>query len=132
MVDTGMDTYRSLLKVVYSTTDHPNALASILQFHNGSLRTPTDNSQFLQLPETAEDVQALWSPNDLRNLTLNTPVDKPPPSTQIAPKKNAETLIYRTVGRLHTLQTKRVFADPNTPIAPEVLNGVRVLTRILP
>ena len=88
--------------------------------------------QFLQLPESAEDVQALWSPTDLRNLTLNTPADRPFPNAQIAPKKNAETLIYRTIGRLHALQTKRVFADPNTSIAPEVLNGIRILTRLLP
>ena len=30
------------------------------------------------------------------------------------------------------LQTKRVFDDPHTSIAPEVLNGVRILTRLLP
>lgn len=88
--------------------------------------------QFIQLPETAEDVQALWSPNDLRSLTLNTINDRPPPNTQIAPKKNTETLIYRTISRLDTLQSKRVFDDPHTPIAPEVLNGVRILTRLLP
>jgi hypothetical protein len=65
-------------------------------------------------------------------LTLNTPADRPPLNTQTPPKKNAETLIYRTVSRLHTLQTKRVFRDPQIPIAPEVLNGLRILTRLLP
>ena len=77
-------------------------------------------------------MQALWSANDLRNLTLNTPAERPYPNTQASPKKNAETLIYRTISRLHTLQTKHVFDDPNTPIAGEVLNGVRILTRLLP
>ena len=91
---------------------------------------PLTPLQFLQLPETAEDVQTLWSPNDLRSLTLNTHTDRPP--SQTAPKKNAETLIYRTICRLHALQTKRVFSDPNAPITPEILNGVRILTRLLP
>lgn len=77
-------------------------------------------------------MQALWSPNDLRNLTLNPGADRPSTNTQTAPKKNVETLIYRTVGRLQTLQTKRVLEDPNASIAPEVLNSVRILTRLLP
>ncbi|KAK3707770.1 hypothetical protein LTR37_011947 [Vermiconidia calcicola] len=89
-------------------------------------------TRFLQLPETAEDVQALWSTTDLRSLTHNTPADRPLPNTQTSPKKNVETLIYRTIGRLLTLQTRRVYSDPNSPIAPEVLNGVRILTRLLP
>ena len=77
-------------------------------------------------------MQTLWSPNDLRSLTLSNPADRPRSPTQTAPKKNTETLIYRTIGRLHALQTKRVFSDPNTPIAPEILNGIRILTRLLP
>lgn len=89
-------------------------------------------TRFLQLPESAEDVQNLWSSNDLRNLTRNSPADRPPPNTQTTPPKNAETLIYRTISCLHTLQTKRVYSDPETSIAPEVLNGVRILTRLLP
>jgi hypothetical protein len=88
--------------------------------------------QFFELPETAEDVQTLWSPNDLRSLTLNTPADRPPLHSQSPPRKNAETLIYRTVGRLLLLQTRRIYLDPNIPIGPEVLNGVRILTRLLP
>ncbi|KAI7125965.1 hypothetical protein KC352_g32087, partial [Hortaea werneckii] len=88
--------------------------------------------QFYQLPETAEDVFALWSPNDVRNLTINHAADRPPPGTQIAPKKNLETLMYTCVGRLHALQTRRCYSDPHQPIAPEVLNCVRILTRLLP
>lgn len=41
-------------------------------------------------------------------------------------------MIYRTISRLDLLQTKRVYEDPYQPIAPEVLNGVRILTRLLP
>ncbi|KAI7575334.1 hypothetical protein KC346_g19977, partial [Hortaea werneckii] len=88
--------------------------------------------QFYQLPETAEDVFALWSPNDVRNLTINHAADRPPPGTQIAPKKNLETLMYTCIGRLHALQTRRCYSDPHQPIAPEVLNCVRILTRLLP
>ncbi|KAK5166734.1 uncharacterized protein LTR77_008278 [Saxophila tyrrhenica] len=100
----------------------------------GDENIPIDSqwwSRFLQLPETAEDVQNLWSANDLRSLTLNTPADRPLHS-QSSPRKNAETLIYRTIGRLHALQTRRVYDDPHAPITLEVLNGVRVLTRLLP
>lgn len=89
-------------------------------------------NQFWQLPESAEDVQTLWSPNDLRSLTINTAADKPPPHTQIEPKKNAETLIYRTVTCLHALQTRRSDADFATVLAPDVLNCMRILTRLLP
>ncbi|RMZ21682.1 hypothetical protein D0859_14305 [Hortaea werneckii] len=88
--------------------------------------------QFYQLPETAEDVFALWSPNDVRNLTINHAADRPPPGTQIAPKKNLETLMYTCIGRLHALQTRRCYSDPHQPIAPEVLNCIRILTRLLP
>jgi len=89
-------------------------------------------SQFYTLPETADDVFALWSPNDVRNLTLNTSsaADRPPAGTQCAPKKNLETLICTCVGRLRELQSKRV--DPQQPIAHEVLNCMRILTRVLP
>ena len=82
--------------------------------------------RFYQLPESAEDVFALWSPNDLRHLTSS---DN---TTDLRPKKNAETLIYIAIARLEALQTRHVHADPQTPIAPEVLNCVRILTRLLP
>ncbi|KAI7356614.1 hypothetical protein KC354_g10339 [Hortaea werneckii] len=88
--------------------------------------------QFYQLPETAEDVFALWSPNDVRNLTINHAADRPPPGTQIAPKKNLETLMYTCIGRLHALQTRRCYSDPHQPITSEVLNCIRILTRLLP
>ncbi|KAK5120846.1 hypothetical protein LTR85_005913 [Meristemomyces frigidus] len=88
-------------------------------------------AQFYELPETADDVFALWSPTDVRNLTLNT-AERPPPGTQIAPKKNLETLIYTCIARLHALQTRRCYADVHQPIAHEVLNCLRILTRLLP
>lgn len=87
--------------------------------------------QFYQLPETADDVFALWSPNDVRNITLNG-TDRPPHGKQADPKKNLETLIYTCVARLQALQTRRCFPDPHQPIAPEVLNCIRILTRLLP
>jgi len=91
-------------------------------------------TRFYQLPESADDVFNLWSPNDLRQLTNNntdaapnTPRNEPP-----KPPKNAETLIYVLIARLEALQTRNVHADPHTPIAGEVLNCVRILTRLLP
>lgn len=88
--------------------------------------------QFYQLPETAEDVFTLWSPNDLHKITLNNPDNRPPPGTQTAPKKNLETLIYACIARLSALQHGHCYADPHKPIAPEVLNCIRILTRLLP
>lgn len=94
-------------------------------------------SRFYQLPESADDVFALWSPNDLRHLTNNnhdsapnTPTNEPP-----SPQKNAETLIYVVIARLEALQTRNVHADSPIPpevINKEVLNCVRILTRLLP
>ncbi|KAK4541104.1 hypothetical protein LTR36_008329 [Oleoguttula mirabilis] len=88
-------------------------------------------AQFYELPETADDVFALWSPTDVRNLTLNT-AERPPPGTQLPPKKNLETLIYTCIARLHALQTRCCYSDPHQPIAHEVLNCIRILTRLLP
>jgi len=96
---------------------------------SGEPDIPADSpwwSRFYQLPESSEDVFALWSPNDLRHLTNNADTTDP------SPKKNAETLIYIAIARLEALQTRHVHADPHTPIAPEVLNCVRILTRLLP
>ncbi|TKA38272.1 hypothetical protein B0A54_09212 [Friedmanniomyces endolithicus] len=53
-------------------------------------------AQFYQLPESADDVFALWSPTDVRNLTANSASS--PSSTQGLPQKNLETLIYTCVG----------------------------------
>lgn len=96
---------------------------------SGEPDIPADSpwwSRFYQLPESAEDVFALWSPNDLRHLTNTAD------TIDSRPKKNAETLIYIVVARLEALQTRHVREDPLTPIAPEVLNCVRILTRLLP
>ncbi|KAK3667360.1 hypothetical protein LTR22_001876 [Elasticomyces elasticus] len=87
-------------------------------------------AQFYQLPESADDVFALWSPADVRNLTQSSAGS--PSSTQGLPQKNLETLIYVCVARLEQLQQKRCYADPHHPIAQEVLNCVRILTRLLP
>jgi hypothetical protein len=92
-------------------------------------------SQFYTLPESAEDVFALWSPNDIRGLALNRtgPEDnRPPRGTQVAPKKNLETLIYACIARLRDVQTARCYTDPHRRTAPEVLNCMRILTRLLP
>lgn len=91
----------------------------------------TVSFQFYQLPESADDVFALWSPNDLRSLTLSTP-DIGSRNALPAPKKNAETLIYAAISRLEALQTRHCYSDIHMSIAPEVLNCVRILTRLLP
>lgn len=103
---------------------------------SGDPDIPADSSwwaRFYQLPETAEDVFALWSPNDLRHLTNNTEASPPTPGDEHpSPKKNAETLIYIVIARLDVLQNRHVHPDPHTPVALEILNCVRILTRLLP
>ncbi|KAF1822772.1 uncharacterized protein K489DRAFT_318710 [Dissoconium aciculare CBS 342.82] len=89
-------------------------------------------AQFYTLPESAEDVFALWSPNDLRALTRNTVDLRPPLHTQIAPRKNLETLIYTTIARLQAFQRPQDSDNAQlTPVA-EILNCMRILTRLLP
>jgi hypothetical protein len=102
---------------------------------SGEPDIPADNpwwSRFYQLPESADDVFALWSPNDLRHLTNN--IHDSAPNTLRnelpSPQKNAETLIYVVIARLEALQTRNVHADADT--TKEVLNCVRILTRLLP
>jgi hypothetical protein len=84
--------------------------------------------KFYQLPESPEDVQNLWSPNDLHSL-LGTSSS---PYTQQAPKKNVETLILRVVERLSELQSRRVLTDPDVSATSETLICLRILTRLLP
>ena len=89
--------------------------------------------QFIELPESAEDVQALWSPNDLRLLTNDTDAARPPPGAQTAPRKNVETLLYRTIRFLGVAQSgTRNDGSPIPNRSSKILNAIRILTRILP
>lgn len=91
------------------------------------------SNQFIELPETAEDVQALWSPNDLRLLTHDTDALRPFPGQQTSPRKNVETLLDRTIRFLHLAQTGDRHDDTSMPNRNnKILNAVRILTRILP
>ena len=103
---------------------------------SGEPDIPADSTwwqRFYQLPESADDVFALWSPNDLRHLTSNSSTAQGARANDHpCPQKNAETLIYVVIARLEALQARQIQADPQTPIASEVLNCVRILTRLLP
>ncbi|KAK6439333.1 hypothetical protein LTR95_004458 [Oleoguttula sp. CCFEE 5521] len=91
--------------------------------------SPTDPwwSRFYTLPESDSDVFALWSPTDLRALTAfdaHCSPDSP------APQKNAESLIYAVVRRLRDgVEGGKVEGEED---GRELLNCVRVLTRLLP
>lgn len=52
--------------------------------------------------------------------------------TQTAPPKNVETLIYTAVSRIDVLLGKSVRHDILAASATEILNCVRILTRLLP
>lgn len=108
---------------------------------SGEPDIPADSpwwSRFYHLPESADDVFALWSPNDLRHLTNNNADAAPNTRGEPypTPQKNAETLIYTVIARLDALQKGQTLlqteGDPHKSISSEVLNCVRILTRLLP
>ena len=93
--------------------------------HPARLETRTDashvspSSQFWELPETAEDILTLFSQADIRR-------------TRDHSFANLEALIRAVIGRLFHLRDHPSF--PDLDLAPErqLLNCVRVLTRLLP
>lgn len=90
-------------------------------------------TRFYTLPESADDVFALWSPADLRNLTSL--VESAPShraSAFVGPRKNLETLIYVVVGRLEVCQNRRGVVEDESTRNLEILNCMRILTRLLP
>jgi hypothetical protein len=89
-------------------------------------------TQFYTLPECADDVFSLWSPNDLGNLTLSHRESRPQGDAQVEPKKNLETLIYAVIARLRTLQTTDVYPDSPANTSAEIVNCMRILTRLFP
>lgn len=85
-------------------------------------------SQFYTLPESADDVFSLWSPNDLHNLTQTNTRD-----VQVEPRKNLETLVYRLVAHLVKRQTASGSDDGSLEQQnAEILNCMRILTRLFP
>lgn len=75
--------------------------------------------QFWQLPESAEDIFSLFTPADIRR-------------TRDHAIENLETLIRAVTDRLFLLRHHPSFPDPELAPAREVLNCIRVLTRLLP
>ncbi|KAL5624550.1 hypothetical protein BROUX41_004610 [Berkeleyomyces rouxiae] len=101
---------------------------SKLVFKKGILRLseerhiPADDPywvSFWELPESAEDVFSLFAPSDIRR-------------TRDHALENLETLILVATSRLFMLRHHPSF--PDTAYAPErdILNCVRILTRLLP
>ncbi|KAI9863644.1 MAG: hypothetical protein M1813_003667 [Trichoglossum hirsutum] len=76
-------------------------------------------TSFWKLPESAEDVFTLFSPTDIRR-------------TRDTSLTNLETLILAVTARLFHLRNHPSFPDLEAAPEREVLNCVRVLTRILP
>lgn len=79
-----------------------------------------------------EDVFSLWSPNDIASLTRTERPGVYPRSLQCEPSKNFETLIYALVARLRILQTTHVHSDDQQATNKEILNCMRILTRVMP
>ncbi|QIX01502.1 hypothetical protein AMS68_007019 [Peltaster fructicola] len=89
-------------------------------------------TRFYKLPETADDVYALWSPNDLHSL-LSLPDDnRASHISQSSPPRNVETLIYTAVARIDLLLATSVRDDILAIHATQILNCIRILTRLLP
>jgi hypothetical protein len=53
-------------------------------------------------------------------------------NAQTAPRKNLETLIYTTIARLRALRGQAAYVDTQTNISPEIVNCIRILTRLFP
>ncbi|KKF96877.1 Protein HID1 [Ceratocystis platani] len=101
---------------------------SKLVFKKGILRLseerniPADDPywvSFWELPESAEDVFSLFAPSDIRRTRDNA-------------LENLETLVLAATSRLFMLRHHPSFPDPEYAPDCDLLNCVRVLTRILP
>ncbi|KEY80707.1 hypothetical protein BA78_3636 [Aspergillus fumigatus] len=76
-------------------------------------------SRFWELPESTEDVFSLFTPADIRR-------------TRDHALPNFETLLLSITSRLTFLKNHPSFPDPDLAPERDVLNCVRILTRILP
>lgn len=76
-------------------------------------------TSFWELPESSEDVFSLFSPNDIRRTRDNA-------------LENIETLIQTLTTRAFTLRHHPSFPDPDQAPERDILNCIRVLTRVLP
>ncbi len=74
---------------------------------------------FWELPESPEDVFSLFSPADIRRTRDNA-------------LENLETLLLAVTSRLFLLRHHPSFPDPELAPERDVLNCVRLLTRVLP
>ena len=100
------------LRYVFSSSTSQTRLEFVLTSH-------VPSSQFWELPETAEDISTLFSQADIRR-------------TRDHSFANLEALIRAVIGRLFHLRDHPSF--PDIDLAPErqLLNCVRILTRLLP
>ncbi|CAK7206035.1 hypothetical protein SEUCBS139899_008818 [Sporothrix eucalyptigena] len=76
-------------------------------------------TSFWELPESPEDVFSLFSPADIRR-------------ARDTALENVETLLLAVTSRLFLLRKHPNFPDPDVAPERDVLNCVRVLTRVLP
>ncbi|KAL7795353.1 high-temperature-induced dauer-formation domain-containing protein [Trichoderma ceciliae] len=76
-------------------------------------------TSFWELPESSEDVFSLFSPNDIRRTRDNA-------------LENIETLILALTARVFNLRHHPSFPDLESAPERDILNCIRVLTRILP
>ncbi|CAK3828394.1 Hypothetical predicted protein [Lecanosticta acicola] len=89
-------------------------------------------TEIYTLPESANDVFSLWSPNDIGCLTLSNKENHPQPGEQVDPNKNLETLLYVLIARLQLLQETTVYPDDPRAQNNEILNCMRIFTRVIP
>ncbi|EME82050.1 uncharacterized protein MYCFIDRAFT_154667 [Pseudocercospora fijiensis CIRAD86] len=75
------------------------------------------------LPETADDVFSFWAANDIRELLWTHPNQK---------IRNLITLLYVTIARLEQLQTQHVFPEQPSMTNRQIVNCMRILTRVIP
>ncbi|KAK4623046.1 uncharacterized protein CLAFUR5_07371 [Fulvia fulva] len=101
----------------------------------GEVNIPVNDAiwqQMFALPESFGDVASLCSVSDIGCLTKSNDNNRPPPNTQVEPNKNLETLLYALIRHLKTLQEQHVYEDDQRRTNNEILNCMRILTRVLP
>ncbi|KAJ5470567.1 Nuclear pore complex component [Penicillium desertorum] len=123
--------YHSISSHIYGVVPLPSAMGaseSKLVFKQGIFRLseeqeiPADDpywTRFWELPESTEDVFSLFTPADIRR-------------TRDHALHNFQTLLLAVTSRLTVLKNHPSFPDPDLAPERDVLNCIRILTRLLP
>ncbi|USW51319.1 hypothetical protein Slin15195_G046380 [Septoria linicola] len=109
---------------------------SVFKLIGDDVLQPDDDifAKYWTIPERVDDVFDLWVGGDVRVLTYTNPSEpgarKAMPGEQCSPMTNLETLLYNAIAHLRKLQQET--SQPDELVARQILNCVRILTRVMP